>query len=66
MSDALTFASSMISAAAVSITIWMIGVTASGSTPPSSDATVGLIPSKSPKRQITSTAARKIATLRFA
>jgi hypothetical protein len=44
----------------------MIGVTESGSTPPSSDRTVGRIPSKSPKTTITSTAPRKIATLRFA
>src|SRR4051812_42689275 len=66
MSAAFTFAKININAAAVSITIWMIGVTESGSSAPSSPVTVGRIPSKSPKRQITRTAPRKIATLRFA
>src|SRR5436190_17669808 len=41
MSDAPTLANRTIRAAAVSISIWMIGVTASGSVPPSSPVTVG-------------------------
>src|SRR3954451_10813115 len=48
MSDALTCASNSISAAALSITIWMIGVTESGSTPPSSEATGGAGASQRP------------------
>ena len=46
--------------------IWMIGVTDSGSTPPPSAGIVGRRPSKTPKMQIAATAARKMATLRFA
>ena len=66
MSDALTLQKTSISAAAVSITIWMIGVTDRGLVPPSSVRTVGRMPSNRPKMQITSTAPRKIATLRLA
>ena len=66
MSAAFTCAKISISAAAVSMIIWISGVTDIGSTPPPSAATVGRIPSTKPKRQIAATAARKIATLRFA
>ena len=55
-----------ISAAAVSMNIWISGVTDIGSTPPPSAATVGRMPSTKPKRQIAATPARKMATLRFA
>ena len=44
----------------------MIGVTDIGSTPPPSAGIVGRRPSKTPKMQIAATAARKMATLRFA
>ena len=54
------------SAAAVSMNIWMSGVTEIGSTPPPSAATVGRIASNSPNTTIASTPRRKIATLRFA
>ena len=43
MSTARTLQVTSMSAAAESMTIWMIGVTASGSVPPSSLATVGRI-----------------------
>ena len=66
MSVAFTCAKIRISAAALSMIIWMIGVTDIGSTPPPSAATVGRRPSKTPKMQIAATAVRKIATLRFA
>ena len=66
MSLALTLQRRTIRAAAASMTIWMIGVTDSGSTPPSSAAIVGRRPSKSPKMQMTATAPRKSATLRLA
>ena len=52
MSPALTLQRRRISAAAVSMNIWMIGVTDIGSTPPSSAAIVGRMPSKRPKMQI--------------
>src|SRR3954447_2779772 len=65
-SPALTLQVIRISAAAESMTIWMIGVTDNGSVPPSSLATVGRISSKKPKMQMMSTAPRKIATLRLA
>ena len=54
------------SAAAVSMIIWISGVTDIGSTPPPSAATVGLMSSTKPKTQIAATPARKMATLRFA
>ena len=63
---AWTCARIRISAAAVSMNIWMIGVTDSGSTPPPSAGMVGRRPSKTPKTQIAATAVRKMATLRFA
>ncbi len=65
-SVALTLQRSRINAAAASMTIWMIGVTESGSVPPSSEAMVGRMSSKRPKMQMIATAPRKIATLRFA
>ena len=55
-----------ISAAAVSITIWMIGVTDSGSVPPSSLATVGRMLVEEAEDADDETAPRKIATLRLA
>ena len=63
---AFTCAKTRISAAAVSMIIWISGVTDNGSTPPPSAATVGRMPSTKPKRQIAKTPARKMATLRFA
>ncbi len=66
MSPALTWQSSTIRAAAVSMIIWISGVTDIGSTPPPSAATVGRMPSKKPNAQIATTPVRKIATLRFA
>ena len=65
-SVARTLQSRTIRAAAVSISIWMIGVTDSGSTPPPSAATRGRMSSMKPKTQIARTAVRKIATLRLA
>ena len=65
-SVALTWQNTRISAAAVSMNIWISGVTDIGSTPPPSAATVGRMLSTKPKTQIAATPARKIATLRFA
>ena len=66
ISVALTCAKTRMSAAAVSMIIWISGVTDIGSTPPPSAATVGLMSSTKPKTQIAATPARKMATLRFA
>ena len=63
---AFTWQKRRISAAAVSMNIWISGVTDIGSTPPPSAATVGRMPSTKPKTQIAATPARKMATLRFA
>src|SRR5215211_636884 len=63
MSAVLTAQSSTISAAAVSITIWMIGVTESGSKPPPSAGTSGRRSLAKPKMQISATAPRKVATV---
>ena len=59
MSVAFTLQKSTISAAAVSMSIWMIGVTDSGSTPPPSAEIVGRMPSKKPKTQIASDGAQE-------
>jgi hypothetical protein len=65
-SPAFTLQVRRMSAAALSMTIWMIGVTARGSVPPSSLATTGRMSSMNPKMQMRSTPRRNIATLRFA
>ncbi len=65
-SVAFTCAKTRISAATVSMIIWISGVTDIGSTPPPSAATVGRIPSTKPNTQIATTPARKMATLRLA
>ena len=65
-SPAFTCASTRMSAAAVSMIIWISGVTDIGSTPPPSAATVGRMLSTKPNTQIASTPVRKIATLRLA
>ena len=66
MSPALTWQKIRISAAAVSMNIWISGVTEIGSTPPPSAATVGRMLSTKPNTQIAATPARKMATLSFA
>ena len=66
MSLAFTCANTTISAATVSMIIWISGVTDIGSTPPPSAATVGRMSSTKPNTQIARTPVRKIATLRLA
>ena len=63
MSLAFTWQKRRMSAAAVSMNIWISGVTDIGSTPPPSAATVGRMLSTNPNTQIAATPARKMATM---